>query len=89
MTKIIDALNRIDEVATHWAELDKSEAELLEKDYNLVFDYITKKSINKAQAKKALYVLEVIAEEAGLYGNDKDNATNSIKALSDFIKKAK
>jgi hypothetical protein len=47
--KVLDALNRIDELACAYTtdnnmidELGIGEAELLEKDYNLVFDYITK-----------------------------------------------
>jgi len=39
--RLIDALNRIDELACISAESnDISEAEQLEKDYNLLFDYL-------------------------------------------------
>lgn len=47
--KVIDALNRIDELACAYAsnnnevdETGKGEADQLAEDYNLVFDYITK-----------------------------------------------
>lgn len=39
--EVIEALNRIDELASKSAEdNDNGEAEQLEKDYNLVFDFI-------------------------------------------------
>jgi len=41
-TKVINALNRIDELASGMtADNDYGEAEQLEKDYNVVFDYLT------------------------------------------------